>query len=731
ASAETVTVSYTKPTSGAVVQDAAGNDAADFSAKPVTNTTPAPSDTTAPEFSNAAVNGNELVLTYTEADTLDPAALAGNAGFTVSSTTGTAITVNSAVVNATAKTVTLTLSRAVASAETVTVSYTKPTSGAVVQDAAGNDAADFSAKPVTNTTPAPADTTAPEFRSAAVNGNELVLTYTEANTLDPAALAGNAGFTVSSTTGTAITVNSAVVNATAKTVTLTLSRAVASAETVTVSYTKPTSGAVVQDAAGNDAADFSTKPVTNTTPAPADNTAPEFSRAAVNGNELVLTYTEAGTLDPAALAGNAGFTVSSTGTAITVNSAVVNATAKTVTLTLSRAVTSAETVTVSYTKPTSGAVVQDAAGNDAADFSARAVTNDTPAPSDTTPPEFSSATIDKNQLVITYTEAGTLDPAALAGNAGFAVSSSTGTAITVNSAVVNATAKTVTLTLSRTVTSAETTVTVSYTKPTSGAVVQDAAGNDAADFSAKPVTNSTPAPVAPAPAPAAPAAPPSSGGSSGGGSPAPAPGPHREPDTDSDGVPDAQENQAIGPTGAARGDGNRDDVQDRTQAAVASYSATTSSSSSTSVTLVADSQEGKVNASSTVRITSLVQKAVPTSMSRALETPIALTSFKATLDATGSSETFSLYVDPKLGANGYWAQDSSGTWVNLASSPYGGKMVNEGGRLRLDFAIQDGGQFDADDKADGTITASGAAAQMPLSITGQASDVLSGGGFWF
>ncbi|MCW8205074.1 hypothetical protein D8B27_20415, partial [Verminephrobacter aporrectodeae subsp. tuberculatae] len=314
------------------------------------------SDTTAPEFSSAAVNGNELVLTYTEAGTLDPAALAGNAGFTVSST-GTVITVNSAVVNATAKTVTLTLSRAVTSAETtVTVSYTKPTSGAVVQDAAGNDAADFSAKPVTNSTPAPADNTAPEFSSATVNGNELVLTYTEAGTLDPAALAGNAGFTVSST-GTAITVNSAVVNATAKTVTLTLSRAVTSAETVTVSYTKPTSGAVVQDAAGNDAADFSAKPVTNSTPAPADTTAPEFSSAAVNGNELVLTYTEAGTLDPAALAGNAGFTVSSTGTVITVNSAVVNATAKTVTLTLSRAVTSAETVTVSYTKPTSGAVV--------------------------------------------------------------------------------------------------------------------------------------------------------------------------------------------------------------------------------------------------------------------------------------------------------------------------------------------------------------------------------------
>ncbi|MCW8209847.1 hypothetical protein D8B24_23250, partial [Verminephrobacter aporrectodeae subsp. tuberculatae] len=70
--------------------------------------------------------------------------------------------------------------------------------------------------------------------SAAVHGDQLVLTYTEANTLSDAALTGNAGFTVSSTADTDITVSSAVVDATAKTITLTLSRAVSSAETVTV-----------------------------------------------------------------------------------------------------------------------------------------------------------------------------------------------------------------------------------------------------------------------------------------------------------------------------------------------------------------------------------------------------------------------------------------------------------------------------------------------------------------
>ncbi|MCW5291514.1 hypothetical protein D5041_21590, partial [Verminephrobacter aporrectodeae subsp. tuberculatae] len=56
---------------------------------------------------------------------------------------------------------TLTLSRAVANSESVTVSYTKPESGNVVEDAAGNDAADFSSQTVTNNTPAPSPSPAP------------------------------------------------------------------------------------------------------------------------------------------------------------------------------------------------------------------------------------------------------------------------------------------------------------------------------------------------------------------------------------------------------------------------------------------------------------------------------------------------------------------------------------------------------------------------------------------
>ncbi|MCW8209424.1 hypothetical protein D8B24_20980, partial [Verminephrobacter aporrectodeae subsp. tuberculatae] len=208
---------------------------------------------------------------------------------------GVANAVTNVSVEAQAKTVTLTLSTAVTHGQTVTVAYADPTTGNdanAIQDTAGNDAASFAATAVTNNTPAPADTTPPVINTATVNGDQLVLTYTEANTLDAAALAGNAGFTVNNAAGTAaITVSSAVVSATAKTVTLTLSRAVTNTETVTVSYTKPASGAVVQDAAGNDAVSFSDRAVTNSTSAPPDTQPPTLAATdpiTIGDNKLAL-----------------------------------------------------------------------------------------------------------------------------------------------------------------------------------------------------------------------------------------------------------------------------------------------------------------------------------------------------------------------------------------------------------------------------------------------------------
>ncbi|MCW8164134.1 hypothetical protein D8B22_15980 [Verminephrobacter aporrectodeae subsp. tuberculatae] len=685
ADGETVSVSYTKPGSGNVVQDKAGNDAADFRDQNVTNLT----DSTAPVFSSATVTGTHLVLTYTERNSLDGVPLAGSAGFTVRSDTGPPITVSSASVDAKAKTVTLTLDRAVANGETVTVNYTKPGSGNVVQDKAGNDAANLNGERVTNLTP---DSTAPVFSSATVDGAQLVLTYTERNDLDGAPLAGSAGFTVRSDTGPPITVNSARVDAKAKTVTLTLDHTVANGETVTVSYTKPGSGNVVQDMAGNDAANLNGEHVTNLTP---DTTAPVFSSATVDHASLVLTYTERNALNGAALDGSAGFAVVShtTGKSIPVTSASVDAKSKTVTLTLDHAVADGEAVSVSYTKPGSGNVVQDKAGNDAADFRDQSVNNLT----DSTAPVFSSAMVNGTHLVLSYTERNDLDGTPLDGSAGFAVSGAAGTAIPVSSVSVDAAAKTVTLTLGRAVANGEV-LTVSYTKPTTpGHVVQDKAGNDAANFHDQSVNNLTPPPP-----------------------PAPS---HVASDADNDGVPNAQENQATGPAGVATGDGNADGIADSAQAAVGSINVTAVGGSSTSITLVADSQDGNVSPGNNDRITSLEQKDAPAESPQGLEMPIAQLRFEIELDTSGSSEKFSLYVDRETGVNGYWIKNNTDTWTNLASEPYGGKMATEDGRLRLDFSITDGGQFDMDGKADGVITAPGAAGYMPLSIVGLAPDM--------
>ncbi|MCW8177929.1 hypothetical protein D8B25_21985, partial [Verminephrobacter aporrectodeae subsp. tuberculatae] len=91
--------------------------------------------------------------------------------------------------------------------------------------------------------------------------------------LDATNTAPAAAYTVSSASGVAISVNGVTVNAADKTVTLALSRAVDRTEVLSVNYTKPATGNnVLQDAAGNDAANLTSQAVTNNTTA--DNTAP-------------------------------------------------------------------------------------------------------------------------------------------------------------------------------------------------------------------------------------------------------------------------------------------------------------------------------------------------------------------------------------------------------------------------------------------------------------------------
>ncbi|WP_010108784.1 SwmB domain-containing protein, partial [Verminephrobacter aporrectodeae] len=185
-------------------------------------------------------------------------------------------------------------------------------------------------------------------------------------------------FAVSSASGLAITVENVTVDPTAKTVTLLLSRAVDSGEAVTLNYIRPETGNhVLQDAAGNDAANLTSQAVTNNSAA--DTTAPVLGSATVSGRDLVLTYTETSSLglDAIHTAPATAYAVSSaSGVAITVENVTVNATAKTVTLLLSRDVDSTEVLSLNYTRPASGNdALQDAAGNGAANLTNQAVSN--------------------------------------------------------------------------------------------------------------------------------------------------------------------------------------------------------------------------------------------------------------------------------------------------------------------------------------------------------------------
>ncbi|MGY0782380.1 SwmB domain-containing protein, partial [Azospirillum argentinense] len=207
-----------------------------------------------PVLQSASVDGTTLVLTYDSA--LDAAHPPAAGAFEVK-VGGTTVTVSGVAVDSVNKTVTLTLAQAVTDTDTVTVAYTDPTAGNdanAIQSTIGDDAASFTARPVTNTTP---DTTPPTLTSAVLSGTRLTLTYSEA--LDGAQTPVAGAFTV--TVGGVVRTVTAVATA-GRMVTLTLDTGASSLyEGATVSYTPPGSGAKTVDAAGNAAGALNGQPV--------------------------------------------------------------------------------------------------------------------------------------------------------------------------------------------------------------------------------------------------------------------------------------------------------------------------------------------------------------------------------------------------------------------------------------------------------------------------------------
>ena len=207
------------------------------------------------------------------------------------------------------------------------------------------------------------DTTAPTVSSAAVNGTELTVTFSE--NLAAAASLANSAFTVKKTPSggseQAVSLTGSP-TISGNTVMLTLAQAAAHTDTVKVSYAKPTSGSnnKLKDAADNEVASFTDQPVTNDT---ADDVSPTLVSLAASGTRVFLTYDEA--LDPSSVPVANAYRVTANGGNRTVSNVSVDG--EIVLLTLTSSVAVGQSVRVRYTKPAANPV-QDLVGNDAANF---------------------------------------------------------------------------------------------------------------------------------------------------------------------------------------------------------------------------------------------------------------------------------------------------------------------------------------------------------------------------
>lgn len=327
---------------------------------------------------------------------------------------------------------------------------------------------------------------------------------------------------------------------------------------------------------------------------------------------------------------------------------------------------------------------------------------------DGTPPAYVMGTLNGNTLVLYFYDGLSLNAVKKPDPSAFTVTAGN-TAVAIAALAVNATAKTVTLTLARALSSV-TDLSVAYSDPTAGNdmfALQDIAGNDAASFTVSNFVLMT-----------------GSGGSSGGV-------PHVAPSLES------QVSTLAGSSSVA-GDGNGDGIADVNQGAVASLPFMVTRMPETQpdnsamrwVTMVAGAINGKVGANEATRIVQVEQKDAPTSLSGQIAMPMGAIDFELSIPTPGASTTMSTYVDADMSFNGYWIKNSNGIWTNLASAAFGGGMHQEGGKIRIDVNIKDGGEFDSDGLANGVVTETAFVGTIPLTLIGTYSE-LPDGQTWF
>ena len=345
------------------------------------------------------------------------------------------------------------------------------------RDAAGSD-------PSEEVTATPHDTTPPELSSATVDGAELTLTFNEA--LDTGETPDKSVFAVTITGGSrgvdAVSVSDSEVS-------LTLVTAVSAGDAVTVDYTAPTDDATarLQDLVGNAAASFSGQEVTNNTapdqteePSQTEEESQEQADIPGSPNDLQVARHESGKLlaswtAPDSGPAPTGYTVQwkESGDDWADQDDVSEADA-----------TGTSHIVAGLTDGTEYAV-RVIATTDAAESDPSVEVAATP--TETTPPELSSASVDGATLTLTFDEP--LDTGAAPDRSAFAVTVA-GSGRGVETVAVSGSVVTLTLV---TAVFAGDAVTVDYTAPTddSASRLKDLAGNAAASFSGQAVTNDT------------------------------------------------------------------------------------------------------------------------------------------------------------------------------------------------------------------------------------------------
>jgi hypothetical protein len=157
-------------------------------------------------------------------------------------------------------------------------------------------------------------------------------------------------------------------------------------------------------------------------------------------------------------------------------------------------------------------------------------------------------------------------------------------------------------------------------------------------------------------------------------------------DIDNDGRPNSIEDAVPGAHGGL-GDGNGDGIADSAQLNVASLP-----------TVVANAPYATIETAPGLTLTSVSSLPAAAGLPRNVKMPAGQFDFTIGNVTPGGTAEVSIYVDKTLNVNGYFKKDAAGNWVNLATS-----VLNVGSKTKITFSLTDGGVYDSDHLANGSI----------------------------